>query len=419
MALIHLVYPPMVFAPVYAAACVMQDTGREALVLPCTAVSFVILLLPSAAARRAAERARRYITFLGTTAAVLAGVWFLAGAVAARLPLYSGTMPENELLFNVPLAFQIFITTESFLIFWSMHSVRMREAEREQALRSHDLAWKERTYLLEEPNWFFAGWFGLWYVCGILFKSPALANASAVLVILYGAMTLYSSHAARSRTYMKQLDYVSNMPSKRIRLIGGVMTGGIIAALVLAALLVFLGSAHLRFYTDIREWRTTPNMEGTYEELWDQMQSESMMQEMQLGMIEEAAPVSPYVSAFLEIFTYAVFAGFAVFLVILSVKAVRSAFRQFRDGINENGDISESIQEDEITKLRPVRRGREDRSLRGRIRREYRKAIRKAMKRKPDPASTPTEIETAAGIAGEVEMIALHVRYEEARYDME
>lgn len=416
--LIRLVYPPMVFAPVYSAVCVMQDTGREALVLPAAAASFLILLIPSLTARRAAEKARTYGLFLGTAAAALAAVWFLAGFISGMLPLYGAAEGESaSLMVNTPLGFQVFMLVEGLLITSSMHSIRLREADRVQALRSHDLAWTERVYLLEEPTWFFAGWFAVWYACGLFFRSPALSNVSAVLFIIYGVMTAYSRHVSRSRTYMKQLDYVSNMPSKRIRLIGGVMTAGIALAFACAAVIVFLGTARLRFYTDIREWRTTPNMEATYDVLWDQMQAESTMQEAQLDFLAQEANMSPVVGKILEVFAYAVLIGFLAFLAVFGIKAVKNTFRQFRDGIDENGDISESLEADEITKIRPKRRQRADGSLREQIRREYRKAIRKAMKRMPDPASTPTEIETAAGIVGEAEMIALHARYEEARYD--
>lgn len=420
-ALIRLVYPPMVFAPVYSAACVMQETGREALVRPASAASFLILLIPSLTARRAAEKVRSYAAFLGIAAAVLAGVWFLAALAGGMLPLHGGAAEggSSALMLNTPLAFRVFMLAESLLIISSMHSIRMREAERQQALRSHDLAWKERIYLLEEPTWFFAGWFAFWYVCGLLFRSPALSNISAIFFIVYGVMTAYSRHAARSRTYMKQLDYVSHMPVRRIRMIGGVMTGAIALIFACAAAVVFLGTARFRFYTDIREWRTTPNMEATYDMLWDQMQAEATMQEAQLDFLAEEAKMNPVVGKMLEIFVFAIFIGFLAFLVVFGVKALKNAFRQFRDGINENGDISESIEADVVTKIRPARRRRADRSLREQIRREYRKAIRKAMKRMPDPASTPTEIETAAGIAGEPEMVSLHARYEEARYDLE
>ena len=126
--LIRLVYPPMVFAPVYSAVCVMQDTGREALVLPAAAASFLILLIPSLTARRAAEKARTYGLFLGTAAAALAAVWFLAGFISGMLPLYGAAEGESaSLMVNTPLGFQVFMLVEGLLITSSMHSIRLRE----------------------------------------------------------------------------------------------------------------------------------------------------------------------------------------------------------------------------------------------------------------------------------------------------
>lgn len=51
-----------------------------------------------------------------------------------------------------------------------------------------------------------------------------------------------------------------------------------------------------------------------------------------------------------------------------------------------------------------------------RIRRRYRKMIRKHRKDRPAPYESPAEIEACAGLSDDEEMQRLHVEYEAVRY---
>ncbi len=103
-------------------------------------------------------------------------------------------------------------------------------------------------------------------------------------------------------------------------------------------------------------------------------------------------------------------------LALALIKKVLAVFQDFRITNDENGDIVEELHdtEDEVKIAAPARRHRL--SERERIRREYRRVIRRHRKEQPADHESPAEIEQEAGIAQTEEGMALHARYETARY---
>jgi len=115
--------------------------------------------------------------------------------------------------------------------------------------------------------------------------------------------------------------------------------------------------------------------------------------------------------------SYAVLALCAFFGIRAVIRMLRGIFDEFRDAEDENGDISITLENGDLAERLTKRKAeRYADSPRERIRREYRRAIRKARKELPHASETPTEIEIEAGLADNAAMQDLHVRYEEARY---
>ena len=83
--------------------------------------------------------------------------------------------------------------------------------------------------------------------------------------------------------------------------------------------------------------------------------------------------------------------------------------------MEELQDTAEDIRKIKIPTVRRSRRLSE----KERIRKEYRKTIRMHRKDRPAIYESPAEIEDKAGIAGTKETLALHTRYELARYGRE
>ena len=103
------------------------------------------------------------------------------------------------------------------------------------------------------------------------------------------------------------------------------------------------------------------------------------------------------------------------------VLAIRQLLKDFRNSRDENGDLVEEIKEDsasvkeDILNLR--RRHGVDSEIE-KIRRQYRKTIRKHRKDRPAPFESPTEIEENAGLKEDEKMRQLHKEYESARYKL-
>lgn len=94
----------------------------------------------------------------------------------------------------------------------------------------------------------------------------------------------------------------------------------------------------------------------------------------------------------------------------------------FRETYDENGDLVEDLEEEETNveriSLRPVHGGRGRLTEAERIRRQYRRTIRRYRKEQPGCYETPYEIEAGAGIADTEEGQRLHQLYERMRYHL-
>lgn len=101
------------------------------------------------------------------------------------------------------------------------------------------------------------------------------------------------------------------------------------------------------------------------------------------------------------------------------VMAVRQVFADFRRETDDNGDKVEELEDEPVYKeeILSLVRKHTDNSEAARIRRQYKRTIRKHRKELPAPSETPTELEKNAGLSDDEEMTALHGRYEEVRYN--
>jgi hypothetical protein len=112
--------------------------------------------------------------------------------------------------------------------------------------------------------------------------------------------------------------------------------------------------------------------------------------------------------------------GAICFIVIIYglVQFIRQIFKDFRNTLDENGDIIEEIKDDEAgyKESELYLKGKHLDSEAMRVRRRYKKTIKKHRKDLPAPYESPDEIEMNAGLAGSEDMKQLHGEYENARY---
>ena len=98
---------------------------------------------------------------------------------------------------------------------------------------------------------------------------------------------------------------------------------------------------------------------------------------------------------------------------------IKHTLEDFRQSVDENGDKIEEIENEKISYKEEIIeffKGHKADSESERIKRQYRKTIRKHRKEQPQPYETPTEIEIKAGLAEDSDMKILHKKYEEVRY---
>jgi hypothetical protein len=101
------------------------------------------------------------------------------------------------------------------------------------------------------------------------------------------------------------------------------------------------------------------------------------------------------------------------------VKTIKQIFKDFRNTLDENGDLIEEIEDDEASYKEDfvrIRKGSEEDSEAWKIRRRYKKTIKKHRKDLPSPYESPVEIEENAGLKEDEEMKSLHGMYEAVRY---
>ena len=104
----------------------------------------------------------------------------------------------------------------------------------------------------------------------------------------------------------------------------------------------------------------------------------------------------------------------SIVFVCAVVVAIKNIFQEFRQEIDENGDKIEDLEEK--TESMRIAAAREQDSETNKIKRLYKRTIRKHRKERPAVYETPAEIEEKAGLAADAAMQALHVNYERVRY---
>ena len=266
--------------------------------------------------------------------------------------------------------------------------------------------------LLDTPEFPVLIYFFLMYILGKNIASAVLCDAAAVSTVLYFFVAVCWHYIGETEQYLFLHKRVSHLPGKRIYGIGALVLGGLALALLPFVLVTALTASH-RQYRDIRNWNWNIHIEP--EEFLPEtgMDGGAEISEELLSQLQAGAEPPEWLNTLF----YGI--GILIFLacVAAAVRALRNLSRTFRENRDENGDIVEDLGEEPsaVETVKPVRaQGPE--TEREKIRRQYRKTIRRHRKEKPKPSATPSEIEEAAGLSDSREMGELHERYEWARY---
>ncbi|MCD8038481.1 MAG: hypothetical protein LUE96_05280 [Lachnospiraceae bacterium] len=389
---LHATLIAMLVIPLLYALAELEDAGGALMLY----IKCFIIIIPVAVTELAVRKIRRL------------GLYLLAGA-AATAALY-GIM---ELFFGESGAcYTCVMPAESVLIVLIRLRERMRLAAQE---KENDIYAAPEISMINKPSFAFMWYFAVMYLLGIAFNSAALCDIAFFNAGVYFFVALAHGFLASTKQYFDLNSRTKNIPGKRLYAVGAAMTGAF-AGLVLIAMLPSVFLAGQRRYTDIRTWFDEVEP-APYAAAYDVQTDGEAVGTNWLEVMNDGEPVSEP-SKFWEYFWRALVAAIAGAGAYAGFYVLRQFFRDFRSSFDENGDRVEEIDggpEDKTEGLGQKRRRREG-SEAARVRRLYKKTIRRHRKEAPAPYESPAELEENAGLSGDAAMEALHVQYENVRY---
>lgn len=361
----------------------------------------LLIILPVIVTDYAVEKCRSLLTYLVICVLTFTATGTLGMIIARSLhPM------------GLSMGYAVVLSVETVFIIIDRLSGRMRKKEQEEAAMEADPYWRPSRDNLREPAFPVLSYFLIIYIVAQHVNNPEVCNEALFSAALYAPVFFIRRYVDETEDYLFLNKRTCNLPSKRIYGIGsGIMTAFLI--LLVLAVLISVSTINSRKYSDIRKWVMERKVD--YSELETENDTdhagEDPMEEL-AAFYGEPKPV-PLWMTFLS---YLLMAGAFLFAAFLMIKAIRTQFRVFRETRDENGDIVEELRETEPAQKKAVKARSRRFSEKERIRRQYRKTIRRYRKERPAVFESPTEIEKNAGVAEDAEVKTLHVRYERARY---
>ena len=275
-----------------------------------------------------------------------------------------------------------------------------------------------RQSFIDKPALAFLWYFVAVYLSGLVLDSKSLCDISFFSAVIYLFLTLAYSFLDTTNKYLLLNKRVSGIPKKRLYAVSAGMMG-IFAVILFFTILPSILLADDRNYTDIRDWfkqaKVVPYTGEYVAEINDIQNNSDII--MPFGEIEE---LPPQITWLLNMF-FKLIGIICVSLFIYAISIIiKHTLEDFRQSVDENGDKIEEIENEKISYKEEIIeffKGHKADSESERIKRQYRKTIRKHRKERPQPYETPTEIEIKAGLAEDSDMKILHKKYEEVRYN--
>ena len=383
----------------YALGAERQDVIGKTLYFKCLVIIFPVIVTDLAI-----EKCKGLLSYLIVCTLTFAATGILGWSIA-------GSMQENILIW----AYMMLLLGETVFVIISRLVNRLNKKKEEDAARGEDPTWRPAFDALREPSFIVLIYFLAAYGLALNLDNPSVCNAALFSAALYAPITFLYQYICATENYLSLNKRTCNLPSRRIYGIGNGMLA-IFLLLFMLTLLPALFTISNRHYRDLR--KSTAMIEIDYNELPTESPMETVSEDPMAALIAEYGEPRPTpqwliaLSYVIEVLTF-------LFLIVILLKNILSTFHAFRATADENGDIVEELEETEAAKKIAAPKTRRKLSERDRIRKEYRRTIRRHRKDRPASYESPTEIETYAGIAESPEGQALHKHYELARYGRE
>lgn len=383
----------------YALAAERSDPAMQTLYFKC-----LVIIFPIIATDFAIEKCRSLFSYLIVCTLTFAATSFLGRSIA-------GSLYENVMFWG----YMLLLWCETIFVIINRFIVRLHKKEEQQAVHNADPSWRPTYDIMREPSFLVLIYFLAAYAFALNLDNPSVCNAALFSAALYAPTTFLYQYVCATENYLSLNKRTCNLPSKRIYGIGN----GILAIFLLLFIFTLLPALFTisdRHYHDLR--KSNAMIEIDYTELPQEYIPENTGEIPIDALIAESGEPKP-TPKWLIILSYIIEAATFLFLIACLLKKIITIFHDFRDAADDNGDIVEELEETENAKKITLPSYRRRLSERERIRKEYRKTIRRYRKDRPAVYESPIEIETYAGIAESAEGRKLHKRYELARYGRE
>ena len=303
--------------------------------------------------------------------------------------------------------------------------LRTRENLRRRARMEADHTWQEKSILMQKPGLPCLALFAAAYLAGLFNACPPLCNIAIGSGLAYLIIALVYRSIEVQNQYSQETENLVNVPRSKIRAIRGRLLAVLIVTLCLVSVSAVF-TAGGRRYRDLRKMQ----LQGVkIEQLYGTQDDSCTGNEITkiifgLGIDRERHDSPKWLLPLERLLAVLVFGGAAYALLVSVWRALIGTTKNFQGRPEENGDIATGLADIRTDIVDPDSAGgRLRRILRGqplteqeKIRREYRRTIRRYRKEKPQRSETPAEIENATDFPEGFDVAALHESYEKVRY---
>lgn len=353
-----------------------------------------LLFVPVLILRTAAHMCKKNFSYMVVFVLTLVVMYKLAPIVGAEY-LYLNVR-------RFYLVMMLILTAVTGVLFFC---VRIQNVRRLRSVQMRDAKWRDELLLPEKPRLVFASWFVAIYILAQMTACRKVCNIALFSGIVYMVIAVIYIYLEKQEEYLKLNEKtcgVKNIPVRRMGSIGRQFLL-INLLLIMLAMIPALISMNGRSYIDMRNW-TNPYKEVKVIYPVDTTEYKDMVLEERETLLTRLMDLM--VRAFVPVLATAT--------IILLGYVIMQGLDSFQGEPEPETDRIEALNEDEKLSGRKSERlrRREDH----RIRKAYRKFIRKHREDIPNVFETPHEIEVAAGVAHMAQAQQLHEAYERVRY---
>ena len=365
--------------------------------------SSYILAVPVIGSMVASRKCRRFWVYL-----CFVICFFFVVKIGAQI---IGNLFPDELASNI---YQVCMNVIAVLVAVVAYIMRIYRANKKTAREISDASFIE-SIEVDKPNTKTSLLFVAFYLYALNLDCPQVCDLALYSTLLYLLFAVVYEYIKKTEDYLKLNEdacQVRNIPERRIYGIGKAFLIVLLGLLMLTVIPAIL-TINNRSYNDIR--KSEPSKRGIIEYEFS-VQPMMEIPEFDTDMVPVDDELSPMAVLIVDIFIY----GTLIFVVLLCAYALflglRKMLRRFEQASVDEEDVVESLDYMDEGEIIGIRRRAWIRTEEDKMRRRYRKFIRKHRKDRPAKFETPTEIETAAGVVDTTEGKELHEQYELARY---